>query len=392
MPYFFLSSAPDEDEIFVERFFRDLSSEVKERAGLGSTIDIGFSDHGSGDGQPWPGDVRTALTTCQTFVALCSPAYFLSDRAGRAWHVFADRLRRHTLSTGTPLPALIPVIWSNDGLPADAFEEDGVFIEPHRTPGNEDLRVLVRLRSHRSAYRAVVASVAHRIVETADAQRLAPSPPGLNLENVVSAFERQPRWSRDEHRPRHVNFLIAAGTREQMESIRNDLQFYGERREDWSPYRPVTPQPLALIARGIAARCALESGVAGIDKLAEHLRSPRRDDEIVVVLVDAWATQVESVSTKLRDVDRDTGSGVAILVSLSRDDPETVRHRPRLAAAIGRTFPVAADRHETFSQNIGTVTQFDDELVRVLAAANARLRHRRRPGQGPARRPILGGP
>jgi FxsC-like protein len=390
MPYFFLSSAPGEEEIFVERFFRDLSAAVRQRA-PDSANDVGFIDRRTGDAYPWPADLRLALTTCQTFVALCSPAYFLSASCGRAWQVFTDRLRRHALTTGTQVAALIPVVWSSDGLPTDAFDEAGLVIQPQLTPGNEDLRVLIRIRSHRSAYRAFVAALAHRIVEAAHSQHLTPSPPGTTIDDVVSAFDRQPRWADGDKKPVRVHFVVAAGTREQMASIRSDLQFYGDIREDWAPYRPRVPQPLASQARGVAARCSFDSEVAAIEAIGEQLKAARERNELVVLLVDAWATQLESLTSALRGIDGLHDAEIAVLVSASRDDPETVEHRRRLASGVRRTFPVAIGRQDaTFRTEIDTATQFDDDLVRALGEVNGR--RRRRAASGPTRRPILGGP
>lgn len=391
--YFFLSSAPEEEEIFVERFYHDLSSEVRERAPATSTRDVGFLDLRRLDSHPWPPDTRAALSTTQTFVPLCSAAYFLSSTCGRAWSVFIDRLRRHELETGHRSRALIPVTWSAYGLPADALDEAGLDIVPHRTPGNEDLRVLIRLRSHRSAYRAFVASLAHHVVEVAHGQRLSPSPPGTDVDQAASAFDLRPRWAEAEDAPQRVHFLVAAGSREQMRQVRTDLQYYGADSGEWAPYRPTAAEPLADLARGIAARCHFGSEVAPIEAIEDHLAAARQRNGIVVLLVDAWATQLEMLRETLRGIDERHDMEVAILIPESREDSETRRHSGELASAVRRALPAGVRRNDpTFRTGIESVSRFDADLVRALAEVSYRQRLPRGSRAASGVRPILRGP
>ncbi|WP_328464770.1 FxsC protein [Actinoplanes sp. NBC_00393] len=392
MTYFFLSHAPGEDEPFVKRFFADLSDQVSRRAGRDSS-GVGFLDSSMLDGPQWPADAHTAITTCQTFIALCSRRYFLSDRCGRAWGIFADRVRRHEIETGVRAPALIPVIWSGGGLPNGAFHGHGVDVTPHHAPGGEDLRVLLRLRRNHTAYRAFVTSLAHRVVDVAHKQRLPSAPPGTNLESAENAFH----WDEGEH-PQRVYFVVVAGTRQQMREVRRDVQFYGDRGEDWAPFCPTVPEPIAEHACGVAADQLLGSEVVSAEGMPQYVAAARERNEIVVLLVDAWATRLTELRQALQDLAQRQDADFAVLVPANGEDTETVSQSGELRKAMARAFDGSDSRPAaTLTMDIRSMEGFDKDLGRVLADARHRIyrtgRVFRRPvGSRGRQRPILGGP
>jgi FxsC-like protein len=393
--YFFLSYAPDDDDLFVRRFYHDLSTDISRRIGQQAYADVGYLDDAGRMGSHWPADARAALANCQTFIALCSAKYLLTSRCGKSWEIFTERLRDYRRRNGQHSSALIPVIWAGDGVSDDAFAEEDLDITPHHTPDGEDLRVLMRLNSHRSAYRAFVSSLAHRVVETARTQRLPPAPPGTDIASAVNAFQARPGWRRGAARTQQVCFVVATGTREQMNTIRESVQFYGKQREDWAPFQPTVPQPLAAHARMVASGRLFDSEVVSIEAVPERLSASGAD--IVVLLVDAWATRLESVRTALREIDQRDDAEVAVLVPASRDDPETKAHQSELRTAVMGTFPGRTRRRDsTFRTDIETVGTFDDDLATALAEARHRIyrnRQVRQPASGrTAGRPILEGP
>ncbi len=397
MRYFFLSYTPDDDDLFVRRFHHDLSTDIVQRIGQHPSTDVGYLDDAGRMGSHWPADTRAALANCQTFIALCSAKYLLTSRCGRSWGIFVERLRDHQRRGGQPVSALIPVMWEGEGVSDDAFAEEGLEITPHRTPDGTDLRVLMRLTTHRSAYRAFVSSLAHRVVETARSQRLPPAQPGTDIASAVNAFEARPGWRRGPTRAQQVYFVVATGTREQMNTIRESVQFYGKRREDWAPFQPTVPQPLAAHARMVASGRLFDSEVVSIEAVHERLEATGRGADIVVLLVDAWATRLESVRKAMREIDQRDDAEVAVLVPASRDDPETTAHQSELRTAVLGTFPGRTRRRDsTFRTDIETVGTFDDDLATALAEARHRIyrsRQIRQPATGRAgARPILEGP
>jgi FxsC-like protein len=119
---------------------------------------------------------------------------------------------------------------------------------------------------------------------------------------------------------------------------------------------------------------------------------------IIVLLVDAWATRLETIRQALREIDQRADAEVAVLVPASRDDAETTAYQTELRTAVLGTFPGRKRRRDsTFRTDIQTVASFDDDLATALAEARQRIyrsrQTHRQPTTGRAgRRPILEGP
>lgn len=390
MLYFFLSYASGEDDTYVRKFFADLGAEVARRVEAEPGGTVGFLDPVGVDATaPWPNDVRTALATCRTFVALCSPKYLLSERCGREWTIFSERLDRYREATGITAPARIPLVWSGSRLHPS--------LGPAQPTGSTDVRILVRLRSHRDAYREVLRRLADRIVSTAHAHPLPRSAADLDPETAGNAFA-QPLRQETQHAPQQVHFVVAAGTRDEMRSVRTDVHYYGDERQDWAPYRPTLGGPLAAHAREVAAEQQLGSDVADLEELRERLARARRNNDIVVLLVDAWVTRLEKYRRTLAEFDRAGDGPVAILVPSSDEDPETADHRGELRSGLIRVLPDATGRRELmFRAAIETLGGFDSDLAVALEEARNKIFStghvfRRPAGRLPAPRPILEGP
>ncbi|MFY1689860.1 FxsC protein [Plantactinospora sp. WMMB782] len=395
MTQFFLSRAVGDDDSYAIRFFQDLSAKVRVISGVDG--DVGFVETvESGSRSPWSTAARNALADCQTFVALCSPRYFLSERCGRQWSIFAERLRRYEKETGRRPPALISVPWGDSG-------------------GGEAVRQLIRLRSHRPRYEALLASVARQIMETIEEYQIPPMSPSFDPAKVPNAFgyaevdstdhaesgsigQKPPRKDLVEAVSQRVHFIVAAGTRAEMDTVREDLRFYGERGRDWAAYRPALAEPLVAHARALAAEQLFGSDVAELDDLAERLDRARRNNEIVVVLVDAWITKLASYRRMLAEFDSHAEPSVAVLAPASLTDAETVRHGGELRAGLTRALPRNLARQDQLVRiEIDSPESFEVDLVAALEEAQNRIfshgRVFRRPAQDePVDRPILQGP
>jgi FxsC-like protein len=396
-PYFFVSSAPGEDDIFVSRFFHDLSDAVRSVLGRNGPTGIGYLDLG-GAGEPqWPADAQAALATCGTFIALCSTRYFLSPHCGRSWSVFAERLREFRLRTGSTARCLVAVPWAGSVDLADLPDTDDLHPDVLAPRSGEEIGVLIRINSHRAAYREYVDALARRVVDAHRRYQLPVARPDRGLGSVSDAFHTHPRRHGGAEQWIHVSFAVVAGTREQMRHVRANTTPYGDRREDWAPYHPVASQPLKDRAAAVAASRRIGSEVVPLESLPARIAVARRHNEIVVLLVDAWATQLDELRALLREADTEDESAV-VLVPTNYDDPETNEHRGLLRVAVLAAFPGRGRRPDlTFHPEVTTVDRFDDDLAVAIVEAQSRLRRSgaavtARPAASPSARPILGGP
>jgi hypothetical protein len=221
--YFFLSYARGDDRDSIEKFFQDLSVEVRSQAGLAHDTPVGFLDvhvhvhvhvHVDVDvdvGVPWSRALLQALSQCQTFIALISPRYLLSEPSGREWTVFADRLRGLERG-GADLPALLPLLW----LPPSQLPEV-VAARQYRNHNMPDayvrtgLRQIIRLQRHHDDYLDLVNNLARQVVGIANAHLVPPSREGLDFEQVPSVFHSQSKTDPVTGVPdQRVQFVIAA--------------------------------------------------------------------------------------------------------------------------------------------------------------------------------------
>jgi FxsC-like protein len=300
-------------------------------------------------------------------------------------------MRHYEARTGVWPPALIALAWTSDAAPLTPtlpLPDDG---SPHR-----GLRQFVRLRALRQPYQRFVGEVAQQIVATARAHQLPRDVSIPDLASTPNAFDADLMTGQDLGAP-HVHIVVAAGSREQMEKVRENLAFYGHTPEQWAPYLPALPEPLAEHAQSIAADRLLASEVGGMDEVIERIDRARDETSIVVILVDSWSTQLDSYREILSEIDRRGLETAAVLVPANGTDMETAEHSDELRFGLGRTFREASTRPDVlFRAEIETPTGFDTDLVGVIEEARNRLFREghvhQLPGERPGARPLLTGP
>jgi FxsC-like protein len=422
--YFFLSYARGGDDVYVREFFNDLCDEVRALEGLRGDVEVGFLDNRNiPPGDTWSETLVDALARCQSFLALCSPAYFLSEPCGKEWAIFQERARQHQSRTGDSRSTLIPLRWLPSRTMPPAAQVIQYVPEPHwELPGREPwrergIRQLLRIQRNRDVYLEFVTTVAELVVE---ATSHAPSsvvadefpfeivrsafhteepvsvPPAINglPPSKIEAIDLIPNSDK-------VYFVVSAPTSAQAADERlgrEDRQFYGATAPDWSPYAPTADGPLADYATRIAAGRSLRAQVAEVDELEACIDRALRDNQIVVLLVDPWSTKMSHNYQVLNRYDRRDDRPAAVMIPWSSDDAETRAKTSELASIVSRTFPRNMRRPHTttFRQSVLTNDAFRSDLQVVLEESRNRVIASgtlRRPLPGASgSRPILEGP
>jgi len=401
-PYFFLSYARSDDDSYVEQFFEDLAGEVRVRAGVGSTETVGFLDRSSIEiGAVWSKDLVDALSTCTTFIGLCSPRYIVSEPCGQEWQLFDERCRRFERRSGRRSTALLPALWLPPRRMPAAMQrvqyDQTAFSEAYRRDG---LRQLMRLNRYRDDYLDAVSLLATHIVDNAEIDRLPPVPLAerSDFARAPSAFHTEPVV--DEHvpstKPQDVHFIVAAPSRAEARTVRNNVEFYGELPLDWAPYGPAHAVPLAGFAREVAARRGLTAGASAIALSSDGTGYHSAGARIIVLLVDAWTTQLDAYRHALaRHEDR--RAAAAALVPRNPEDAETHHNWRQLSDGVRSLFldRIASGESLTFRPEVLTHRAFDEDLQIVLETARNRvfaqgtMPYAPKPGMA---RPILEGP
>nr|WP_230416889.1 TIR-like protein FxsC [Micromonospora tarapacensis] len=388
--YFFLSYARGDEDALVQRFYEDLSAEVRLLAGLSRDERVGFVDRTILLGERWPQRLVEALGSCRSFLALMTPRYFQSRVCGQEWQLFADRTARFESQRRVDTSLLKPLMWipaqpgrihpvarplqySSDSL-GDLYQRLGV-------------RQLMRLQRHSDDYRSFLFELATQIVSSVEAHPLPDHHRPVELQAVESAFhterptngaDRVPAAAgADATSPMLVHFVVAASSRDEMRGVRQHVGVYGDDPLQWAPYRPPMPEPLVDYAREIAADHSYQSTVVQMDGLPQSAEVAARYNQILVLIVDAWMTRLpQRRQALLAHAAAALGhqrAATAVLIPSSRDDPETREHWQTLSRACREIFDEFTSDDELYRSNIITHRAFEEELPEVLEVARNRV-------------------
>ena len=264
----------------------------------------------------------------------------------------------------------------------------------------------MRLHRNRDEYLESLAILADRIVENELTVQLPPMPDRqrVNLHRVPSAFHAgHQAAARTGREPPivgsdHVHFMVAAPSRREASTVRRNVGFYGDGAIDWAPYRPSLPDPLADFARDIAAKRGLTADVSPVPVSGPSIAAPTTGKRIVVLLVDAWATQLDAYRHALAEHEVAPDAAATAMIPRSHEDRETDDNWRQLSDALRSVFlnRVAAGEALSYRADILSHRAFDEDLQIVLEVARNRLFAR---GPSPEKvtaprrkRPILEGP
>lgn len=393
MAFVFLSYRPADDGDYAEALVRDLCDAIRLIDEPGNPTQVFFSSDDEIVDGDWTSEAAVALAECTVFVAVCSERYFLTDRCGREWWAFQDRLLQHEAETGRRPKALIPLAWGDTRLPgrlpAERFAS-GI----GRT---EDVRALARLTVNQTGYRELIGWLARHIVDSVREDPVRRAVTLLPYRATPNAFRKLGRDAAGRATPTApvagspaVRFVVATG-------LRDEAAADGPGRSEWDPAAPADGELLVRRAQAVAADHLFYSEVVDdVEDIVEVLERADAADEIVVMLVDAWVVRITDYRAALAEFDRQEGTPPVVL-PLPADDPEAQRARAALGDALTRLLAIRrvwSDRMLRVSPDAGEA--FEDELGEVLEAArsaafrSAKVR-RVAPG-GRARLPLLDAP
>jgi FxsC-like protein len=453
VPYFFLSYARGTDDVWVEKFYRDLCDELRRRSDVPAEESVGFIDTGIGVGIRWSAELEHALASCQVLLALYSPRYFLRENCGREWAYFRERLRRYEEQTGLRANSIIPVIWVP---PRDARDLPPVAREINYR--DEDLGAryaakglygIIRVNRFQDDYHEFLGELARKIIDVAHRHPM-PRLEQLTINGVASAFPEGwtaaglPPRPADEHAAaaaddwpragtpraaappgtaalaepaagpaapaaeppwptagssRHVQFMVAATGVVGLPAERTQREYYGDYAADWRPYLPDCDERLSLLAQRGALNHGFTTSLATIrDDLLARLEQARELNQVTILLVDVWATGLDPHRRLLRQYDDRNEPTTGVMVPWNEADGETAAAGAALTARLHEVFPNnLVRRDKVFRTRLENASAFEAALSEVLTEAQNRVFslgvvRRRAMGDRWLERPILDAP
>ena len=333
--YFFLSyaGAPSSMEaaehgpdVWVTRFFHDLSGQVRRLARPNSGLEPGFMEGHLPPGSAWRARVSAALGLAETFVPLYSPGYVT-----RSWPLSELASFRRRLA---PVPSerarghVQPVLWVPLAPGSHTSDLDAALELGSRVPeyARNGLLAMCRLRVFRTQYAAILHTLAQRIVAVADHAPLGPAPAPVTIETAVPPSEQ-------------VSFVVAvvAPTTDAPPDGRPPAGT-AETALAWNPFGGGHTESVSEYAANVGRRLGLGTDTVDLLSTPEALA-----DRAGLVLVDPWILAVaggrarlESALKALPDwavvvvvanaAERDVDDLLAETLELVRDHQHLVKH------------------------------------------------------------------
>jgi FxsC-like protein len=350
----------------IERFFGDLDRWVQTLQSRGSSPGF-FDTHGINAGDDWPVRLREALSTSRILVPMYSPRYVTSDYCRWEWRTFyapyaAARHRGQAQpSCIVPVKWLTPVTLPHDYEQFSYSHED--FPEVYR---RNDLRQLMSSRKYRDAYNGFVRTFATQLVAKIDqfgadpSRSVSPLPEeGLHSGAGVPGIA--------ETGSRYVRFVFVAGLRHEIVDPRNFRDCYGldPERRDWRPCYPSRDRRIAEIIEEVAeAEGRVVRYLAPGQPLIPALRQAEEDNNLVIIVVDPWSTNIQALKDFIDDFDRVLIENCGVVIVWNQEDPETSYGRPLFDVAIKRGFRRHLElTNMFFRESVSSIEELQQALV-----------------------------
>jgi FxsC-like protein len=322
--YFFLSYAnkpgPDREDsapdVWVTRFYTDLSAQVSRLARRGSGLEAGYLAGRAPAAEDWQVGVAAALASAEVFVPLYCRDYLRRSWPLGEWAAFrarmagqpADRIRGHEQ----------PVLWeplaTANGTPELAAAlELGADVPAYAKNG---LVSLCRLTKFRAEYAAILRRLAGRVVDAAERAPVGRSTAPISIEVTPP-------------RPQRPSFVIGviAPTADTLPAG-HPTTGYGRSATAWRPY--ARPESAAQYAAEYAAQqLGLDTDTADLLDGGDPLLASAG-----IVLIDPWILAVTGGRDRLWTTVKSLPEWVVPFVLANENDPRHARRGETLLAEV----------------------------------------------------------
>jgi FxsC-like protein len=203
---------------------------------------------------------------------------------------------------------------------------------------------------------------------------LPPLPQLPPIDEVGDAFRRRgpgpvkPLAGSCNTGPRFVQFVFVAGRRDELGSVRERLDPYGDDGGyDWYPYLPEVKERVGITSMSVACMEKLMfEFVPFNDDIIVNIKKAERENKIVAILVDTWTLRLPRYRTLMNEYDGQRLPNCAVLVCWnSRDEELTEAEREELKAKLSTSF---VNHIVEPNPNIFLEIDSHEELVKELPA------------------------
>jgi TIR domain len=382
--YFFFSYArgdesqelEDSREYIVE-FFKDLCTAIRRKNPVLTENDpIGFFDQELPLGSNYTLSLPDALQECKCLICLYSPTYFGRTICGREVQVFLDRKREH----GQEPDVILPVIWKRaERIPVPLAAIQYMHRQFPAIYREKGLRELMIQRGYDLEYREFVTEMADWVIEARQYNLKRQTNP-IAFEAVVPAF---PSLS-----PTGTPATTGTTTTEGPKAVR--FAYIAKSTPVWS-WRPFPPPPPQNSIGQIASLKAISKDffpgeLVLSPNLINELEEYKKNNTLVVLIVDPDSLQVASTGALLKDYDDRNFLNCAVLILW---DAGSIAKETTLRHVLETVFDdnYARNYPTFFRDNIRSLQDLEVQLSETLDVL-----HRNVVSRGSAVRAVPSGP
>jgi FxsC-like protein len=354
---FFLSYTRANNDVFLRKFFDELSQAIRDRRGQPQHAEVGFFDQRSIElGEQWDNTIVEALQTSNVVVAVASPGYFKSEYCGKEWELFRRRIA--AASAGQPLAPLIkPIVWipfSGTSLTPTVKGGQYTIGDPQDVHNQRGFKYLLKnLQEYQTAFNNLIDALAQQIVEAADKHpvpRLGDVPP---LNQIPSAFLAAAAGAPGvvPTGPKHVRFVYVAADPQAFGAARGRDPYIDTGGADWKPFYPDDTTRIHRLVQNFVSSDDLDFTSEELrfsPNLLAEIQDSWQKRQIVVLIVDGWSLHWSAdYRATLTQLDGRLDYHWCVLVPNNEKDQDAALVRAQIDAAISQTF----DRHANLAPN-----------------------------------------
>jgi len=107
--------------------------------------------------------------------------------------------------------------------------------------------------------------------------------------------------------PKHVHFVVVAGSREELADNKKNIEYYGDDALDWRPYHPVQTENNTMgdiLVTVAGSKKFLPHFYYDFPHLLEFLDEANRRRNVVIVIVDIWTIGLKHYKKILGEYDK----------------------------------------------------------------------------------------
>jgi FxsC-like protein len=273
------------------------------------------------------------LQTSKTLVPIYCPAYFFSGFCEAELRIFEKRQRLYEQRTGKKPRAIKPVPWIVPfNLPRDLKHLQ------YQVGGGDAIErfgleeVIRNKRKYSVQYNDFMTSLTDDILTTANSHDLPPLDEFPSFDEDLAPGDS---GGSADSGPGHVRFVYLAPRQNEIQNIRQVLDFYGSGAKNWRPFLPDSTKGIAPLVQTIAGEYDFSSDeLAFSDALPEDIRAAEKKGNLVVILVDGWSSRIDGYRAALTIIDEKRYFNTSIVVPWNLKDQETASNFDLLSKAI----------------------------------------------------------